>query len=176
MPPPTLPTVVPVIPPGYLFVAVTRRDPAEPVAIMGWPTRRRDRPGEPEYDWPVTAANVELRCQQENLDMVSWRIVRYQDIPADRTYRDAWEHQAGAIVHHLGKAREIHRQHLRSARSAKLAALDVAYQRADEDGDQPRKRQIAAQKQALRDLPTHPDIEAAQTIAQLRAFWPADLD
>ena len=51
----------------------------------------------------------------------------------------------------------------------KLAALDVEYQRADEDNDNQKKQQIRARKQALRDITIHPGIEAAQTPDDLLA-------
>lgn len=165
-----LPDIEPVIPAGYKFVAVTVRDASQPVAIMGWPT-------DPKHDGkPITAENVEERCRQENLDMVSWRQVQYGEIPKDRTYRDAWEDKAGALAHNMDKARNIHRDHIRVARIDKLAKLDVDYQRADETNDAQEKKRIADKKKVLRDLPSNPAIDAAQTITQLKAFWPADLD
>ena len=101
---------------------------------------------------------------------IPFKIVDVADIPADRTFRNAWEHCPikGAKVN-VPKAHGIHLDRIRALRAPKLAALDVAYQKADEAGDIAAKRSIAAQKQALRDvtkatLPT--DIEA------LKAFIP----
>jgi hypothetical protein len=166
----------PTIPEGYVFIAVTVHDPAAPVAIMGWPTLRRDGPDGTITAYPVTPEAVALRCQQDQLDVKSWRVVRYADIPKDRTYRDAWaDVGTAALVHDLTKAKQIHRTHLRVARQPKLDALDVAYQKADEAGDKAEKKRVAAAKQALRDLPAHPAIDAAQTIEDLRAVWPEDL-
>ena len=173
--PPYLPPIEPVIPDGYVFVAITRADPNEPVAIMGWPTKRRDSPDGPEYLYPVTDDAVRRRCQQENLNMVRWRIVPYHEIPKDRTYRDAWEDVAGAVAHNMTKARNIHRDHIRLQRSVKMMGTDVEYQRADELNDPQEKKRVAEKKQALRNMPADPTIEAAQSIAQLKAFWPDDL-
>jgi len=176
MPMPTLlPTVEPVIPEGYRFVAVTLRDPSLPVAIMGWPTKRRDSPDGPIYDYPITPEAVEARIRQERLDVESWRVVEYEDIPKDRTYRDALADDGTRLYHDMPKAREIHREHLRSFRGKALADLDVEYQRADEKADKKEKARVVALKQELRDITAHPGIEAAQTTDELRAVWHAAL-
>jgi len=172
MPMPTLlPTIEPVIPDGYRFIAVTLRDPAAPVAIMGWPTKRRDSPDGTIHDYPITPGAVEARLAQERLDAVSWREIAYEDIPKDRTYRDALADDGTRLYHDMPKAREIHREHLRSFRGKALADLDVEYQRADEKGDKAGKARVVALKQELRDITAHPDIEAAQTTDELKAVW-----
>jgi hypothetical protein len=74
------------------------------------------------------------------------------------------------ITVNMERAREIHRQRLRDARAPLFAALDIAYQRATETGMN--TSVIVAQKQALRDVTSHPAIEAAQTTEELKAVWP----
>ena len=71
------------------------------------------------------------------------------------------------------KARAIHRDRMREARAPKLAAIDVAFQRAIEDGTD--TSSIVAQKQAFRDVTDDPAIEAAQTPDELKLVWPAIL-
>lgn len=61
---------------------------------------------------------------------------------------------------------------MRAARAPKLAALDIAYQRADEAGDDAEKARITALKQALRDVTSDPAIEAATTTEILKSVWP----
>jgi hypothetical protein len=90
-------------------------------------------------------------------------------IPADRTFRDAWNADLSVDME---KARAIHREALRQARVPLLAALDIAYARADEQGDTATKQAVAAQKQELRDITADPAIDAAETPAQLKAVWP----
>lgn len=90
------------------------------------------------------------------------------DAPSDRSYRNAWTHDGSAIVHDMIKARELHKDILRARRAPKLADLDIAYQRADEDGDSAKKQTIAAQKRALRDVTKDPAIEAARSIDDLK--------
>lgn len=72
----------------------------------------------------------------------------------------------------MDKARAIHRARLRTARAPLLAALDLAWMRAAEAGDTKRAAAIAAEKQALRDLPASPAIDAAETPEALLAALP----
>ena len=69
----------------------------------------------------------------------------------------------------MAKAREIHKTHIRNARTAKLAALDVDFQRALEVGAA--TTSIVAQKQALRDAPSHVGITSATNAEELKALW-----
>jgi hypothetical protein len=73
----------------------------------------------------------------------------------------------------MTKAREIHREKVREARSPKLAAKDVEFQRALEIGAD--TSAIVADKQALRDAPASAAIEAATTPDELKASWDAEL-
>jgi hypothetical protein len=102
-------------------------------------------------------------------------VVNEEDVPSDRSYRNAWTHQAGVISVHMDKAREIHRDKLRAARQPMLNQLDVEYQRAHERGDEEHMKTVAAAKQTLRDVTKHPDIDAAQTPEELKAVWPFDV-
>ena len=97
-----------------------------------------------------------------------FHIVDRDSIPDDRHFRDAWEHQSGEISTNMDKARVIHKGHLRERRAPLLAALDLEYLRADEAGDAAKKADIAARKQALRDITKHPDIAAASTPEELK--------
>lgn len=107
----------------------------------------------------------------ERAKVVSWRPCEDDEIPADRTFRDAWVDR-GTIAVDMPKARDIHRARMRQARGALLGDLDIAYQRADETGDQKEKSSIAAKKQALRDVTALQAIEAAKTPDDLKAVWP----
>lgn len=96
------------------------------------------------------------------------------DLP-DGTFRDAWQLDLGRVTVDMEKARSIHRSRLRDLRAPKLAALDVAMMRAFEDGDADKVVAIRAEKQALRDAPADPAIDAAQTPAELAAVIPEAL-
>ena len=73
----------------------------------------------------------------------------------------------------LAKAKEIHKNNIRAARQPLLQSLDVDFQRALEQGND--TAAIAAQKQALRNAPADPAIEAAASADELKAAWDADL-
>jgi hypothetical protein len=94
------------------------------------------------------------------------------DIPQNKMFRGAWVKAGDGIGVDMVKARGIHRDWMRSVRKPKLAALDTAYQQADERGDSEAKSVIAAEKQALRDVTKDPAIDAAETPAELAAAIP----
>ena len=96
-------------------------------------------------------------------------------LPAERTFRNAWEADAnaGIISVDMAAARDIWRDKIRLARTEPLAALDTAFMKAQETGAD--TTQIVADKQALRDAPTDPAVDAATTPAELAAVQPAGL-
>lgn len=96
---------------------------------------------------------------------VTFEVKDVSEIPTDRTFRGAWKPD---MTVDMSKARNIHRDALRAQRAPRLAALDVAYQRADESGDAATKAAIRAEKQMLRDITAHPSIEAASTPDELK--------
>ena len=74
------------------------------------------------------------------------------------------------ITVNMVKARNLHRDKIREARSPLLAALDVEFQRALETGAD--TSAIVAKKQRLRDAPNDPAIDHAATPEILKALWP----
>lgn len=70
----------------------------------------------------------------------------------------------------MSKARDIHRERMRHARAPKLAALDIAFQRAVEAGES--TAAVVTQKQMFRDVTADPAIDAAQSPESLKAVWP----
>jgi hypothetical protein len=99
-----------------------------------------------------------------------WKIVDADQVPNcsenERAYRNGLKYD---LTHDMGKCREIARDRARRLREPKLAALDIEYYRADEAKDEKAKEGIAARKQVLRDLTTHPRLDAATTIDELAA-------
>ena len=88
---------------------------------------------------------------------------------------DAWKWDDGVTVD-MAKAREIHPEHIRRARNKKLAALDIPFIRALESGNAEEQTRIAAEKQALRDIPQKFDLSTGvKTPAELKALWPSAL-
>lgn len=91
----------------------------------------------------------------------------------DYLYRDAWRKNGATIYVDMPVAREIHRGIMRNKRRPTFDALDVAYMKAMESGQD--TASVVAQKQALRDVTANPAIEAAKTPGELRAVWPKAL-
>ena len=77
------------------------------------------------------------------------------------------------ITVNMSKARDLWRDKIRAAREPLLATLDVLYQRTLEAGFD--ASDVVARKQALRDVTADPAIDAAQTLDELKAVWPAIL-
>jgi hypothetical protein len=73
----------------------------------------------------------------------------------------------------MAKAREIHKTNIRTARTPKLAELDVEFQRALETGAS--TTDIVAKKQALRDAPADSGIASASDTDALKAQWKTDI-
>lgn len=105
---------------------------------------------------------------------ITGEIVESTDVPSDRSFRNAWKKSGRNIIHDMPKARDIHRNRIRAAREPLLAALDVALLR-EQEKPQPVTGPIIAQKQALRDAPANPAIDAAPTPADLKLVWDTDL-
>lgn len=91
---------------------------------------------------------------------------------SDRTFRNAWKQADGVFAVDMPAAREIWRNHIRILRLPMLNRLDVEYFQASERKDELDMQRIAADKQALRDAPADPIIEAAQTPDELRQAVP----
>ena len=92
-------------------------------------------------------------------------------IPTDRVFREAWEvPENGAVVVNMDKAKDVWRDKIRLAREPEFAKLDTDFMKALETGSS--TTQIVADKQALRDAPTHSDIDAATTPDELKAVQP----
>ena len=79
------------------------------------------------------------------------------------------------ITINLEKAKEIHKNNLRSARIEEFKMLDVEYMRAMEENNQEKLQQIVEVKNRLRNITTAEEIATAATLDDLKSFWPTDL-
>ena len=77
------------------------------------------------------------------------------------------------ITTDMAKAREMHKTKIRFARKAKLAELDIEFQKALETSAD--TSAIVAKKKALRDAPADSGIAAASDVAALKAQWKTDI-
>ena len=75
------------------------------------------------------------------------------------------------ITINLDKAKNIQKNRWREARKPLLTQLDTEFMRAVESGDTIKQQQIAAKKQALRDV-TVTDLSTITTPEELKNVWP----
>ena len=73
----------------------------------------------------------------------------------------------------MAKAREIHKDNIRIARTEKFKELDIEFQKALETGTS--TTDIVAKKQALRDAPADSGIDSASDADALKAQWKTDI-
>ena len=69
----------------------------------------------------------------------------------------------------MAKAKELHKTNIRTARTPKLAELDIEFQKALETSAS--TTDIVAKKQALRDAPAAAGISTASNVDELKAQW-----
>lgn len=119
----------------------------------------------PAISW---AGNLEALAQKDVPTGLAWRIVNVDDLPGDRTFRNAWtdDNPTTTVDVDMVKARQIHMDYLRHIRNKKLEALDV---------EQLKGVDVASEKQALRDMPQNVDLTPYQTPESLKAVMPAIL-
>ena len=100
---------------------------------------------------------------------VSHREIDDDQLPQDRTFRNAWTDDLDTITVdvHMPKAHEIYRDKLRYLRKAKLAALDIKFMQALENSES--VSEISKKKQELRDITK---IELPSTVEELSNFLP----
>ena len=73
----------------------------------------------------------------------------------------------------MAKAKEIHKNNIRAARTPKLVELDIEFQKALESGAD--TKAIVAKKQALRDAPADSGIASANDVTELKGPWNTDI-
>ena len=108
-------------------------------------------------------------CIKDVPDGLSYHIVEDSEIPKNTFFSRAWKIVDGKIEMDIVKAREVHKENIRTARQEKLAELDIEFQRALEASAD--TSTIVAKKQALRDAPADSSIDAATDEAGLKAQW-----
>lgn len=101
---------------------------------------------------------------------VPFKIVNKSQIPSDHTFRNAWEYNDGSIVVNLDKAKAIWKDKWREVRHSLLASLDIEFMKAVESGDSVKQAEIAAKKQALRDV-TNTEI-SGNSPEEIKSVWP----
>ena len=123
-----------------------------------------------------TSGNANDAIKDIPVGIVTYSIVDDSTIPTDRSFRNAWKGinigvsgVPSVVEEDLEKARELHKTNIRNARTPKLAALDVEFQKAQETSAG--ITTIVAKKQALRDAPAASGIATAANTTELKAQW-----
>jgi len=103
---------------------------------------------------------------------VEYKIIESVDI--DNEYFNAYEFDAetGAKIN-IEKAKVIHLNKFRAARSPKLQKLDIDFMKAVEANEEAKKAEIITAKQALRDVTLTP---LPNDLAGIKATWPEILN
>jgi hypothetical protein len=91
----------------------------------------------------------------------------------DNDYFIGFIYEDGTAVADINKCKSIHLYKFRAARAPKLAALDVAFMKAVEQADAAKQSEIAASKQALRDVTKTP---LPDTLPEIKEVWPTILN
>ena len=116
--------------------------------------------------YPVIAVEDCIKDVPSGLDFF---IIQDSEIPKNTFFERAWKIVDGKIEMDIAKAREVHREHVRYARTSKLVELDIEFPRALETSAD--TTSIVSKKKALRDAPANSAIDAAKTEAELIAAW-----
>jgi hypothetical protein len=117
---------------------------------------------------PTGELPLEQVAQKDVPPNVPYIFVTDEDL-LDNDFYNAWEIVSEKLQINLEKAKEIHRDKIRAARTPLLSKLDVQFQRALETGAD--TKDIVAQKQALRDAPEDAKIANAATTDEIKKSW-----
>lgn len=100
---------------------------------------------------PTGELSVEAVLEKDVPKGKGGRIVDQASLPnQDNDFFDAWEMDETSVSVNIAKAKELTKNRLRVERAPLLAAQDVAFQRAIEEGKS--TTAIVAEKQRLRDI------------------------
>jgi hypothetical protein len=113
---------------------------------------------------PTGELSIEKCAEQSVPAGVPFRIINDDEIPSDRTFRNAWIDEGGIKVD-MGKAKNLTKDRLRNERKPLLEAQDVAFQRALESGAS--TAAIVSEKQRLRDITKQ--VDALTSLDELKA-------
>ena len=97
-------------------------------------------------------------------------IVNNSDINVDNNFRGAWTYDSSSgFGIDMTKAKNLHRDNIRTRRAELMPALDVEFQKAQETSAD--TSSVIAKKNALRDAPANLAIDSCTTTDELKAQW-----
>jgi hypothetical protein len=114
---------------------------------------------------PTGELSIEEVAAKDMPAGVPYRIVNDDEVPSDRTFRNAWKDEGGIKVD-MGKAKDLTKNRLRADRKPLLEAQDVAFQRALESGAS--TAEIVKEKQRLRDITKQ--VDGITSLDELKAL------
>lgn len=117
---------------------------------------------------PALDNTIENSLRHVPEDATNVQIIDSSMVPTDRTFRNAWVAGDGKVEHDMEKCRDLQRDKIRIDRKPLLEQLDMEYLRALEVSDKAKQKEIADQKQVLRDATDNPAIDAATTPEELK--------
>lgn len=124
--------------------------------------------------------SVVVRIPTEDTDIyqmagsiLNCKIVDSETLPKDSEFRSAWTMDGDVDIK---KAKEIWKNKIRKARKSQLENLDVAWIRTMESGKIEDAIKIVELKNQLRELTDHEDLKRANSVEEIRAFWPPILE
>jgi len=110
---------------------------------------------------PTGELSIEDTAAKDVPAGVAFRIVNDEDVPSDRTFRNAWN---ADLTVDFPKAQALTKDRLRADRKPLLEAQDVLFQRALESGKD--ATAIVVEKQRLRDVTKL--VDTATTLDELK--------
>lgn len=155
----------------FVRIAISKSDGG--VAIMQFLTLVKRNEEDPGFIREATPANIEEELTKSGYGGRPWRIILDDEIPQDRTFRDAWT-DTGKIEHDMEKARAIQQERLN--RLAKAKTEEMAHEVLDAllDDNVPKLTTLRAKRTAILSIPGI-DIAKAATVEDLKAMWPEEL-
>ena len=157
------------------LLALTFAD--DTIGIMTFVTCEYNTDGSPRWTREATAEEIEketLKASKsfdaEKLPVKGWRKVKAQEIPEDRSYRNALRHDGTKFYHDMDHARRLHLDNLRDERGRMLEQLDRDWMRASGQGKKAEAKVVEEKRQALRDFPVikAAAIQSASTTDELK--------
>lgn len=97
-----------------------------------------------------------------------YRIISQEEIPIDRTFRDALFDDGQKLMFNMERAREIHRDRLRRLRVAEFEKNDIELRDASLEKDEIKLQKALEKRDVLRNITIHPEIDAAKNIEELK--------
>lgn len=110
------------------------------------------------------------------VDAMNPRFINDENIPADRTFRDAWRDTGTMVDVDMSRARMIHMNRIRVARDNELKKLDVEWIARAARDDTTGAAKTETKRQALREIPQTLDLSIAPDPVTLKVLWPTAID